>query len=85
MRKGPGSGWVQLNPAVWELGEMRIHTSGILATPDKSIVYGNTVGSTLFMFIRLCGGNRKRAVMTWARHLLDAYEGGPANRVRKEN
>lgn len=65
----PGPGWKHVAGPVYEhCSGTRIHLLGLIKTPD---------GRTAFLdkwpdakegrrFMKICGGNRKRALMAWA-------------------
>lgn len=66
----PGAGWRHVAGSVWEhVGGARIHVLGVVKLKDGSFLATNKwPESREFQRILLInGGNRKRALMTWAR------------------
>jgi len=59
----PGNGWKMLNGAVYENGCVRIHTLGYIRINN---VTTRAPADILYKYLRITGGNRKRALMIMA-------------------
>jgi hypothetical protein len=64
----PGNGWKMLNGAVYEKGSVRIHTLGYIRIKN---VLSRAPDDKLYKYLRISGGNRKRAVMIMANQLCE--------------
>ena len=65
----PGRGWTHVGNGCWDhVSGIRIHVHGLLRLPSGEFVWGTQwpESQSLHRAICLCGGNRKRGVMTWA-------------------
>lgn len=65
-------GWSKLSNAVYQHQDgTRIHVGGLAVLPTGESVWGNSWPESKIMdrSIRMCGGNRRRGVMSWSRHL----------------
>lgn len=70
----PGPGWRHLGGPVWEHRRgIRAHVGGMCGFPVDPIVDGTQWPESrrLDRCIAMCGGNRKRGVLTWALIVFD--------------
>lgn len=70
-------GWTKLSPCVFEHQDgTRIHLSGLALLPDGREVWGSRwpESKRVHHAIRRFGGNRRRGLMYWSRHMLPIPE-----------
>ena len=66
-RYKPGPGWKALSPAVYEnRAGTRIHLLGLCRLADGTYINGYDAQLEIGRYLRIAGGNRKRAMMAWA-------------------
>ena len=72
----PGPGWSNVGGAVWDRDGVRIHTHGLVKFDGCEVIdMGRYPMSTVWdEFTAVCGGNRKRGLMSYARWCLDVRD-----------
>lgn len=77
MRTKPGKGWKHAGGPCWDhVCGIRLHLSGLVRTQDGSIVSASRWPEPIYagVFMRVCGGNRKRGLMVWALSVAERKE-----------
>lgn len=68
-------GWTRLSACVYQHEDgTRIHAAGLVFLPSGATVWGNSwpISRDMNRAIAMCGGNRRRGIMCWARRLVAA-------------
>lgn len=76
IQRKPGHGWTNIGP-VWDhVSGIRIHLGGLVQLPGEDVIYAShwPMVKRWNLHALICGGNRKRGLMTYAMELNQRKE-----------